>query len=146
MKEPICYGAVLLLFYRNEGEEILMLKRRNTGYADGQWSVVAGRMDGMEEVKSAAVREAKEEAGVTIDPSNIQVVGVMHRRNQQYEWVDFYLRVDEWSGDISNCEPHKCEELSWFSVQHLPADTIPYVAKAIHRKDGTMWFESEGWG
>lgn len=45
MEEPILYGVVYLLFYRNE-DEVLLLKRKNTGFADGKWSVVGGRMDG----------------------------------------------------------------------------------------------------
>ncbi|WP_068612797.1 NUDIX hydrolase [Paenibacillus tuaregi] len=145
MTEPIIYGAVLLLFYRNEGTEVLLLKRAGTGYADGQWSVVAGRMDGGEEVKVAAVREAKEEAGVVIDPSGIEVVGVMHRRNGSSEWVDFYLKVHAWEGEIMNCEPHKCEDLRWFNIHELPVDTIPYVAEAVRRDHSSMWFVSEGW-
>ncbi|MNS31369.1 hypothetical protein D3C72_634230 [compost metagenome] len=145
MEEPILYGVVYLLFYRNE-DEVLLLKRKNTGFADGKWSVVAGRMDGAEEVKSAAIREAREEAGVTFDPSAIEVVGVIHRRNTHSECVDFSLLVHSWRGEIDNCEPHKCEELKWFKVNELPEDTIPYVAAAIQKDHGSMWFESEGWG
>lgn len=79
MRTPILYGSVHILFYRNE--EVLLLKRQNTGFQDGNWSVVAGRMDGGEEVIDAAIREAKEEAGVVIQPANIEIVGIMHRKN-----------------------------------------------------------------
>ncbi|TDF93738.1 NUDIX domain-containing protein [Paenibacillus piri] len=53
---------------------VLLLKRQNTGFEDGKWSVDAGRMDGGEEVKAAAIREAKEEAGVDIDLSDGEVL------------------------------------------------------------------------
>ncbi|WP_282942056.1 NUDIX domain-containing protein [Paenibacillus sp. RC67] len=143
MGAPILYGSVHILFYRNE--EVLLLKRQNTGFMDGKWSVVAGRMDGNEEVVSAAIREAKEEAGVDIDPSEIKVVGVMHRKNTSSEWVDFYLLVNTWRGTITNVEPHKCEELRWFSLRELPNNMIPYIRKAIEREHKQMWFESHGW-
>jgi 8-oxo-dGTP diphosphatase len=140
---PIFYGSVHLLFYQNN--EILLLKRQNTGFEDGKWSLVAGRIDGEEEVVSAAIREAKEEAGVDIEPSEIDVVGVMHRKNTSSEWIDFYLEVKSWKGSISNTEPNKCEELRWFNRRELPENVIPYIRKAIERDHKEIWFESFGW-
>ncbi|PYI51807.1 NUDIX hydrolase [Paenibacillus flagellatus] len=143
MGQPIFYGSVHVLFYRND--EVLLLKRKNTGFMDGMWSVVAGRIDGAEEVVSAAIREAREEAGVDIDPSGIDVVGVMHRKNTSSEWIDFYLKVKSWKGDIVNKEPHKCEELRWFPLGDLPETVIPYVKSALARNHDRIWFESFGW-
>lgn len=73
MKQPIFYGSVHLLFYRDH--EVLLLKRQNTGFEDGKWSIVARRIDGGEEVKVAAIREAREESGVEINPSQLEIVG-----------------------------------------------------------------------
>jgi len=123
----------------------MLLKRKNTGFEDGKWSVVAGRMDGGEEVIAAAIREAKEEAGIDIDPDHLQIVGVMHRKNKDSEWIDFYLKVQEWKGKIINAEPHKCEELKWFEVNRLPENMIAYVRKAVEKNHNERWFESVGW-
>jgi 8-oxo-dGTP diphosphatase len=131
LREPIFYGSVHLLFYQNN--EILLLKRKNTGFEDGKWSVVAGRIDGEEEVISASIREAKEEAGIVIEPNEIEVVGVMHRKNISSEWIDFYLKVKKWKGNITNTEPHKCEELRWFRINDLPDNMIPYIRSAIEK-------------
>lgn len=144
MSEPIFYGAVHILFQRGI-DEVLLLKRMNTGFEDGKWSVVAGRIDGAEEVIDAAIREAREEAGVIIKPSHLEVVGVMHRKNTSSEWIDFYLRVQTWSGTITNMEPHKCEALKWFSLKELPEETIPYIRTALLKDHCSMWFESYGW-
>jgi 8-oxo-dGTP diphosphatase len=72
MRTPILYGSVHILFYQND--EVLLLKRQNTGFQDGNWSVVAGRMDGNEEVVAAAIREAKEEAGVEIEHKQLEII------------------------------------------------------------------------
>ncbi|MEC0227159.1 NUDIX hydrolase [Paenibacillus alba] len=143
MRTPILYGSVHVLFYRDE--EVLLLKRQNTGFQDGMWSVVAGRMDGNEEVVSAAIREAREEAGVVIQPTEIEVIGVMHRKNTSSEWVDFFLIAHRWQGEIRNEEPDKCEQLKWFPVNELPSEMIPYIRAALEKESRGVWFDSIGW-
>ncbi|MFN8515806.1 MAG: NUDIX domain-containing protein [Chloroflexia bacterium] len=120
--------AVHLFLVR--GEEVLLLRRAHTGYEDGKYSVIAGHLDGGETVVAAAVREALEEAGVVLDPAEVRVVGVMHRRAND-ERVDFFVATEAWSGEIANCEPHKCDALDWFPFEDLPGNTIPYVRRAI---------------
>lgn len=143
MGTPIMYGSVHILFYRKD--EVLLLKRQNTGFQDGNWSVVAGRMDGNEEVVAAAIREAKEEAGVDIKPDDIELIGVMHRKNTSSEWVDFFLKAHSWQGEITNAEPHKCEQLKWFPVQELPTNMVSYIRVAVEHQQEGLWFESVGW-
>jgi 8-oxo-dGTP pyrophosphatase MutT (NUDIX family) len=123
-------AAVYLLFRR--GDEILLLLRANTGYEDGKYGLVSGHVDGDEPLAAAAAREAREEAGVEIDPADLALRTVMHRR-QDDERVEFFFEPARWRGEIRNMEPHKCAALSWFPIQNLPENTIPYVREAIAR-------------
>ena len=132
------------VFLMKNEVEVLLLKRFNTGYEDGNYSVIAGHVDGNEEVKEAAIREAKEEAGIEIQPSDIEVVGVMHRKAED-ERVSFFLAASKWSGDTVNAEPDKCDDLSWHSVHDLPANMVPYVRRALENYQESRFFESFGW-
>ncbi|KEO82403.1 NUDIX hydrolase [Tumebacillus flagellatus] len=134
--------AVHLFFVRDR--EILLLRRWNTGYEDGNYSVPAGHLDGGEEVVTAAIREAREECGVEIAPSDVQVVGVMHRKAND-ERIDFFVTVARWDGEIVNAEPQKCDDLSWHGLDALPENVIPYVRRAIDNYRERSWFESYGW-
>jgi 8-oxo-dGTP pyrophosphatase MutT (NUDIX family) len=121
-----------------------MLRRYNTGYRDGDYSVVAGHLDGGERIRDAAVREAKEEVGIRIAPGDLDVVGVMHRLSDD-ERVDFFLAARSWSGEIVNAEPAKCDRLAWFDLDDLPENVIPYVRRALENCRLGRWFDSFGW-
>jgi ADP-ribose pyrophosphatase YjhB (NUDIX family) len=122
----------------------LLLRRFNTGYADGQYSVPAGHLDGGETVIAAARREGQEETGVSIEAEDVVFSSVVHRKDGD-ERVDFFVHVREWQGEPANTEPDKCDELRWANVDELPDDVIPYVRKAIqNHRDGIRFLEF-GW-
>jgi 8-oxo-dGTP pyrophosphatase MutT (NUDIX family) len=134
--------TVHLLFLR--GDQILIARRKNTGYRDGEYSVPAGHLDGGETVIAAGIREAREEVGLELRTSDLEFVGVMHRLEDD-ERVDFFVRVRTWSGEPVNSEPEKCDDLRWVSVTSLPQNTVPYVRRAIaNHLNGTL-FDEFGW-
>ncbi len=127
-----------------EGDRVLLNRRCNTGYEDGKYSVPAGHLDGGEEVKAAAIREASEEIGISLAPEDLEVVGVMHRKSDD-ERIDFFLTAHRWSGEITNREPEKCDDLAWFPLDQLPPNFVPYVARALKNAQSGRWFDSFGW-
>ncbi|MDQ2691263.1 MAG: NUDIX domain-containing protein [Chloroflexota bacterium] len=134
--------TVHLLFFR--GEQVLLLRRFNTGYGDGQYSVPAGHLDGGETVIAAARREAAEETGLTIAAEDIGFSSVMHRMNGD-ERVDFFIHVRSWQGEPSNTEPEKCDELRWANIHELPDNVLPYVRKALQNHQAGVRFDEFGW-
>ena len=134
--------AVHLLFFRED--QVLLLRRFNTGYADGQYSVPAGHLDGGETVVEAARRESQEETGLRIEASQIAFSSVIHR-NEGDERIDFFVHIHEWQGDPVNAEPEKCDELRWVHLDELPDNVIPYVRKAIRNHRDGIPFDIFGW-
>lgn len=134
--------TVHLLFFR--GDRVLLLRRYNTGYQDGNYSIPAGHLDGEETVLAAAVREAREETGLRLEEKDIFFSSVMHRREGD-ERVDFFVHVRQWLGEPVNAEPDKCDELCWAERTDLPANTIPYVRRAIQNHRDGIKFDEFGW-
>lgn len=134
--------TVHLLFFHED--QVLLLRRFNTGYGDGQYSVPAGHLDGGETVVDAARREGLEETGVRIEASDLAFSSVVHRRDGD-ERVDFFVHVHKWQGEPVNTEPEKCDELRWADVNELPDNVIPYVRKAIQNHCNGIRFDEFGW-
>lgn len=134
--------TVHLIFLRDD--QILLLRRFNTGYRDGEYTVPAGHLDGNETVIAAAMREAEEEVGVRVDAGQLKFSHVMHRLEDD-ERVDFFLHVQEWEGEPFNAEPDKCDEVCWVNVNDLPENTIPYVRRAIQNHRHNLKFDEFGW-
>src|SRR4030042_523687 len=124
--------------------KILLLRRFNTGHLDGNYSMGGGPLDGNETFTQAAVREAKEEAGIEINPKDLQVVHAMHRKCPNEERIDVYLLAKEWKGEPKNMEPHKCDDLSWFRLDNLPGNVVPYVKQAIDRIKNKAFYSEHG--
>ena len=134
--------TVHLFFFRED--QILLIRRFNTGFADGQYSVPAGHLDGNETVIAAARREALEEVGVRIGAGDIHYSSVMHRLEGD-ERVDFFVHVQKWDGEIVNAEPEKCDEICWVNIDKLPANTIPYIRRALKNHQEAIKFDEFGW-
>ncbi len=115
------------------GRKILLMRRFNTGYQDGSYSVPAGHIDGDELPTEALVRETSEEIGVHLRPSQLKLVHTSYRpkHDQTGSRVDLYFSAVGWSGIVVNVEPHKCDDVRWFDFGSLPENTIPQVRLAI---------------
>jgi ADP-ribose pyrophosphatase YjhB (NUDIX family) len=133
------YSAVYLILIKDNN--ILLLRRKNTGFEDGNYSLPSGHLNGNETIVEATIRETLEETGITLKPGNLEVVQTMHRISPDREYVDFFLIADEWQGEPSNKEPDKCDDLSWFPLNNLPSNIIPYVRFAVENYKAVKFSE-----
>ena len=113
---------------------LLLLRRANTGFLDGYYSLPGGHVEAGEEVAHAAVREVEEEAGVEvleIEPSIVMPYGV---------GVDFLFEAKRWRGTPAIGEPDRCDDLVWVSPDRLPEKTAPYLRKALELRSTGTWY------
>jgi 8-oxo-dGTP pyrophosphatase MutT (NUDIX family)/N-acetylglutamate synthase-like GNAT family acetyltransferase len=147
LKEERFRGHVAAYLVLEKDSRILLSKRKNTGYQDGMYSLVSRHLEGGETVCQCMIREAKEEAGITLAPNGLKVVHVMHRNNTDFgrEYIDIALSAREWQGEIVNMEPDKCDGLEWFPLDGLPENIVPEVRMVLENiRDGVFYGEF-GW-
>ncbi|MFP3990288.1 methyltransferase domain-containing protein [Streptomyces sp. E11-3] len=115
------------LFVRR-GDEVLLARRANTGYADGLLHAPSGHLEDGEDVREAMIREAYEEIGLRLAPDDLRVALVMQHRSpsggSRIGW--FFEAAYGVGGEPTNAEPDKCSELTWHPLDALPDDLVAY--------------------
>jgi 8-oxo-dGTP diphosphatase len=133
MKERFKLIPAVYLILRRKNE-VLLLRRTNTGYQDGKYSLIAGHLDGDELATDGMIREAQEEAGIVIFKQDLTLAHIAHRltRNQVgQERLDLFFECNVWEGEVTNMEPDKCGDFTWYPVTELPSETLPLIRRVL---------------
>ena len=120
-----------------EGDGVVLVKRAHPPI-QGQWSIPGGVLEVGEMVREAAIREAREETGLMVEPG--ELLGVFDRilrdpnRRVQYHYVliDFLCR--RVGGELLAASD--AAEARWFTREELPAlslaeDTLEVIQKGF---------------
>ncbi|GAA1011104.1 hypothetical protein Aple_056930 [Acrocarpospora pleiomorpha] len=111
---------------------ILLCLRAGTGYADGLYCLPSGHLDEGETIVDCAIREAREEVGITIDPKHLQPATVLHHLSPEGRpRVGFFFVTHTWTGEPTNAEPSKCAKVDWVPADLLPDNTVPYTMAGV---------------
>jgi len=109
-----------IVFLVKADQILLAMKKR--GHGVGIWNGVGGKLNDGETSKQSAIREAKEEVGVT--PISLKEVGKIEFIFPPERNIDHTSTVylcDKWEG-----EPIETEEMrpQWFEVDKVPYDEM----------------------
>ena len=145
-KERFKIIPAVYLVLEKDGQ-ILLSRRYNTGHEDGNYSLVAGHLEGDESFRQAMVREAKEEAGIILNSEDLEVIHITHKKKEvgdDSERVDIFLTANKWEGKLKNMEPDKCDDLKWFSMNDLPENMVSYVEHALKQIEKNRFYSELG--
>ncbi len=142
-KHKIIPAVFLVLRKENK---VLLAKRQNTGFEDGNYYFISGHLNGGETVKEAIIREAKEEAGIKIKAGDLEVVHIINRKSGEDEYLDIFLTTYDWTGEPTNCEPEKCSGIKWFPEGGLPKNTSGLISFAMDNIENLNFYSEYGWG
>lgn len=122
---PVRVGVGVVV--RNDNGQVLLERRSDCGW----WGLPGGRIEPGESAIEAAIREVKEETGLTIQV--IQLLGVYTEPSERIvtypdngdvvQLVDIVLGATVMSGTLT-CSSESLD-LQFFELEHLPPEIVP---------------------
>jgi 8-oxo-dGTP diphosphatase len=125
-------GAIII-----EDSRVVLVKRLHPPL-QAEWSIPGGVLEVGEMVRDAAIREAREETGLIVQPG--ELLGVFDRilRNPEQRVQYHYVLIDflccRVAGELSAASD--AAEVRWFTQEELPAlklaeDTLQVIQKGF---------------
>ena len=105
MSRFLTHAAVYALMERDG--RLLMLRRANTGYRDGDYGLPSGHIEEGESPMTAVAREVHEEVGVEVDGAGMDFAHVIYRQYSERTYNDY------------------------FAMDNLPVNIVPEVKLAL---------------
>jgi len=136
-------GAIII-----EDGRVVLVKRAHPPL-QAEWSIPGGVLEVGEPVREAAIREAREETGLTVEPG--ELLGVFDRvlrdaeQRVQYHYVLIDFLCQRVAGDLAAASD--AAEVRWFTREELPAlklakDTLDVILKGFAKPNSNPDAES----
>ena len=135
-----CVG-VAVVYYCHDGNENFFMAKRSANCRDehGNWDIGGGAVEFGETVEATLKKEIKEE--YLTDVLDFEFLGFrdVHRQHEgkKIHWIalDFKVLVDR--EKAGNGEPHKFDEIGWFTLKTLPSplhSQLPHFLEKYREK------------
>lgn len=119
-------GKVLLGLRHSDAE-----KASSELHGEGAWTMPGGKMDFQETFETLCFRETKEETGIEIDKSKIQLISVQQNIIPEKHFITLGFLCEKFEGEPRVCEPDEIGEWKWFPFSDLPKNMFPPSRKVL---------------
>ena len=132
MEKFVRVGVGLYIF--NENNQLL-LGLRKSPHDYGTWCPPGGHLEFGESNEEAAVRETREETGLTISADDVWFEGVTNDFYPQSDkhYITLHLFCKKYQGKPQIMEPQKCAEWRWFDLDNLPENLMLPIKNFIKK-------------
>jgi 8-oxo-dGTP pyrophosphatase MutT (NUDIX family) len=137
--------SAFVIVRRND--EVLLLRRCATGWHDGEYSLPAGRLEPDETLVGAAVRELREETTLEVSSEDLRLSHLIHSRTSapRNTWLGAFFIAERWRGEPRLAEADKHDDIGWFALAALPANTVRYTRQGLTNALSGVPFSVYGW-
>lgn len=126
MQKGVDFIGVAIVYFCHDGKGNFLMAKRNANCRDehGKWDIGGGGLEFGEGVEETLRKEIKEEYCTDVLAREFLGYRDVHREHDGKEthWIalDYKVLVDPTT--VRNGEPHKFDEVKWFTLDKLPKE------------------------
>lgn len=121
-------GVGVVVFQKGK----ILLGKRKGAHGAGDWSTAGGHLEFGESVEECARRELKEETGLHA-LSLVLGPWVNDFIDKDKHYITIFVFVNQFEGEVTLKEPHRCEGWSWFEWGSLPSPLFLTIDSLIQK-------------
>ncbi|MEU7607117.1 NUDIX domain-containing protein [Streptomyces sp. NPDC041003] len=134
------------LYLERDGRVLLGLRHPDSAFAASHHHFLAGHCE-QESAIACLVREAREEAGLSLRAEDVELAHVVHLVDPpgSRPRLQLVFRAHRWEGTAEVREPDKCVSWDWWPADALPEPIVPYARTAIEGIRAGRLYTEMGW-
>lgn len=137
MKKGIDYTGISIVYFCHDGSNRFLLNKRSKLCRDeqGKWDVGGGSLEFGDDVEKRLKQEILEEYCTKVISYELLGFRDVHRvvEGQSTHWLALDFKVWVNPDTVANGEPHKFDEIGWFSLDSLPSPLHSQLYKSIRK-------------
>jgi 8-oxo-dGTP pyrophosphatase MutT (NUDIX family) len=128
--QELWHGVAHVWIYNKEGQLLLQRRHPDVKWGADKWDLTAGgHISAGETPLQGAIREAKEEIGLKLDPSSLELAGITStvnvtpstgRKHKTYEWN--YIVEQDLDPAKLKLQADETTDLRWFDLDEFEKD------------------------
>lgn len=124
LKKGIDHTGITVVYFCHDGAGKFVMHKRSKEARDehGRWDIGAGALEFHDTVENTLRKEILEEYGAKV--LDFEFIGFrdVHREHQgsPTHWLALDFKVLVNPDEVKNNEPHKFDDIGWFSLDSLP--------------------------
>lgn len=124
-----------VIVHDQDTDQVLLLQRaQGAKFAALHWDLPVGKANKGEAITTTAIRELHEETGLSVNPDNLKIAGIIHGAwgvEAPNGFLTVVFATHRWVGEPTNAEPHKHAQVTWFPSQQVPSTFVPTTRAAL---------------
>jgi len=131
------YVGISVVYFCHDGKGNFLMQKRGQKCRDekGKWDIGAVGLDFGKGVEFTLIKEIQEEYSTEI--LNYEFLGYrdVHRKDNEIptHWLALDFKVLVNREKVANGEPHKFDEIGWFTLNNLPSPLHSQLANFIEK-------------
>ncbi len=135
MKKGVDFTGITVVFMCHDGKGLYLLGKRGKNCRDehGKWDPGGGGLEFGDTIEETLRKEIKEEYGADVLDHEFLGFREVHREHEgaKTHWIAFDFKVLVDPTQVKNGEPHKIDEIGWFTFDAFPQEIHSQLPKFL---------------